>query len=69
MGRDGKRYIADLGILKIRILSQNGLDRKLSGGLLICPSGSHTARKGRDEDVAAQKKAAALVYLSALASI
>jgi hypothetical protein len=35
LGGDGKGYIADLGLRKIRIFLQMGLDRIL----LICPSG------------------------------
>ena len=38
--RDGRRYATDLRENESRIFSREGLDRLL----VICPSGSHTAR-------------------------
>jgi hypothetical protein len=43
LGGDGKGYIADLGLRKIRIFLQMGLDRIL----LICPSGKSADRSIR----------------------
>ena len=43
VGRDGGGYRADLGLRKIRIFLQKGLDRHL----VICPSGSRYCRPGQ----------------------